>query len=135
MAILHTEEKYSDNNGPYSVAHIWNGEKVLTQSYANGYDDLVHDSKQVDASPEDIEAAKEWFKGEEQSYKVLGQVYTTIRSRSFKKGTEVKVLEVNEGGYRTSETVTVTDGDKTANISPNCLDNFISGICPDWLTV
>ena len=125
--VLHTSERYSDNDGSYSVAYVLENDKVEMYQYANGYDGLIHDSYAVNATQADKDKAIAYYRATEQHYTKAGQVYTVKGSRKYPKGTHITVLYGDQSG------VMVTDGEKQAWISSNCLHEFISGVHPNFL--
>ena len=148
--IVAVDDKYSDNNGAWQVAYVWNGERV---SVTGGpYDDQVY---KVDASEEQIREASEWMKKNTKptvpfnkycyqgrgANTYIGCLVTLKRSRKAPNGTPLCVRAFIEGGYDkmyhryTPEQVVVSDGEQEWVVSSGCIHDVIQGVVelPFWV--
>ena len=147
MIILATEHKYCDNNGPYSIAHTWDGEKVSSFSYANGYDGLIESSHTANATEKQFAEAVEWYvnnaenKGwsyHSQSNIPIGCIVKLKRCRKAANKTDLEVLDwsasyYDGGGFYHPEQIKV-NGKNGSHVwvSANCIDSYTKGLKPDW---
>ncbi|AIM40621.1 hypothetical protein [Vibrio phage VpKK5] len=149
--VVATEDRFNDNDGSYHLAYIWNGVSLRTLNYSNGYNNVPFDAAQVDATPEQKEAAAEWYAstikpshGRLSTF--IGHQYLVKRSRKIKKGTKVVVRNVSDRMYNPRfntydperalvEVVDTTEHHEAGYccwISLGCLDEWVHGARPWW---
>lgn len=144
QVIVAVEEKYSDNNGNYQIAHVWNGECVT--QIGGVYDSNVYS---VNATPEQFKAASEWAKANAEAnptnnwnkYCYGGRgadtfidcIVTLKRSRKAPNKIPLKVVNFLENVYDarfnnyTGERIEVTDGYNNWVVSSGCINEVIKG--------
>ena len=152
QVIVAVDDLYTDNNGAYQVAYVWDGERV---SQVGGmYDSNVY---RVTATPEQIKAAAEYAKAEAEAnttnnwnkycyngrgaYTFINCIVTLKRSRKAPNKIPLKVIDFLESGYNArfnnhvGERIEVTDGETSWVVSSNCIDEVVKGVVkyPFWL--
>ena len=147
--IVAIDDKYSDNDGPYHIAYIWDGDKVYIVNYSNGYTKYAHHDGVVDATPEQHTQACNWHRDHvpprDCEAGLIGHRFTVKRSRKVKKGSLVEVREFYRGGYDATYGNWVNDQvrvkviesehgqeDQHFTISSGCLDEWKRGTLPWW---
>lgn len=143
LIVVAVDDKWSENNGAYQTAYIWDGKSVST---AGGmYCEEVY---KVNCTDEQFKAAKDWqIKNTERTiprnkycYNMAG-AYTYIgckvklsRSRKAPNKTVLTVTDFHESYFsekfnnRVPERFTVTDGVDSWTVSTGCLAEVVEGV-------
>lgn len=142
--IVAINEYYSDNNGAWEVAVLWDGTSI---SFAGSCYEVIPNNFAPWGSKEDKLAAAEWFANNklDVGYKdylgvntYIGCVVELKRSKAAPNGVPLTVVDyIPETyseflGHKISAKVVVDVNGKLVKVSPNCVNNVIKGRYPHW---
>ncbi len=145
------EDKYSDNNGAWTVFTFFDGQEFTTKG--GMYQDLRHNAYQVNATIKQLRKASiialeqapeghnyNRYAGNGGTDTYVGCLVKLKRSRKAPNNTELKVLEWFDGGYSgrynnyIPDQIRVTDGSQRWIVSASCISEVVKGVkeSPFW---
>lgn len=145
--VVAIDHKYNDNDGAYSVAWVWDGETLTSESYANGYNNRSFEDAEVDASFLQIQEAAEAFaigkfdlsKSHFTQYSTfIGCTVKLKRSRKAPNNVELLVMGHADSYYDhannrrvDAQTAVNVEGVKVW-VSQGCVNEIVKGAYPWW---
>ncbi|MCG9575410.1 hypothetical protein L1D14_04085 [Vibrio tubiashii] len=144
--VVGIDHRYNDNDGAYSIAHIWTGNGIRQVNYANGYNNGSFQDAEINASQSQIDAAADWYINNvkdlsyrDGSYTYLGCVVLLARSRKAPNNQPLKVCGYLKGGYsekyghwvNDSIQVEICDNNFTW-VSTGCIKKIVKSAPPFW---
>ena len=147
--IVGINDRYSDNNGHYRDAVIWNGKEVIEQTYFSGNHSYNENDAVIDASNAEIIEAGEWyvnnikssFRSRKSGHETfLGCVVTLKGSRKARNRVPVLVTNYEDGYYsnryqnKVNDKIFVWDVELDSGtwVSASCVNEIIECDKPSW---
>lgn len=140
--VVARDDLYSDNNGPYTLAYIWDGAVLRVENCANGYDGFGHTDIVVDATAEQIQAAAEFYQmnfNDTNKGTYIGCIVKLKRSRKAPNNVELHVVGSVASSYdnvymrRIDAKIKVRIDENTyAWVNRSCIDEVVQTRWPFW---
>lgn len=139
--VVGVESKYCSNNGAYELAYVWTGKDVRIENYANAYNQGAHDDAVVNASPEQVKAAGDWWESYSNERNNSYDGCTVILSRSRKAPNKVplKVIQsepayYNDYNQRVDAQIHVELEAGSVWVNQSCIAEVVKVPRPFWAT-
>lgn len=145
--VVAIDHRYNDNDGPYSVAWVWDGVELTCETYANGYNGRSFDDADVDAKTtgQILLAAEAYAVGKFDLGRLCSGSNTYIDcvvklkgSRKAPNNVELLVVDHENSYYdssynrRVDAKIQVQLRDERVWVNQSCINEIVKGAYPFW---